>query len=126
MTLNHHQEVPSVLLVDGFWHTVGADRLAHFAAQLLQPRAPLFPKRAHESGETLRRDQLQLRVGVHAAALRGVFFIHDAWDLCFEVQCRLLRTDAFGVSCSRLQAHLGKAVPARARLQIAEQIWVEV
>merc|ERR1711940_104893 len=67
------QDGMPVLLVDGFWHTVGADRLAHFAAQLLQPRAPLFPNRSHESGEALRRHQLQVRVPVQGAALRGFF-----------------------------------------------------
>ena len=42
----------------------------HFAAQLLQPRASLFPNRLHECGQTLRRDQLQVRVPVQGAALR--------------------------------------------------------
>ena len=65
-------------------------------------------------------------VSVHAAALRGVLFIHEAWDLGLQAQCRLLRLDAFGDACLRLQALQGHAVPARARLQVAEQIWVEV
>ena len=85
-----------------------------------------FPNRSHECGEALRRDQLQVLVPVQVAALRGGFFIHDACDLCFEAQCRLVRFDAFGHGCSRLQALLGQAVPAGACLQIAEQIWVEV
>ena len=56
----------------------------HVAAQLLQPRPSLFPNRSHECGQTLRRDQLQVRVPVQGAALRVVFFIHDASDLCFD------------------------------------------
>ena len=83
--------------------------------------------------EALARKRPNASTGSAATSCRrsccgtsGVFFIHDAWDLCFEAQCRLLRRDAFGSACSRLQALLCKAVPARARLQIAEQIWVEV
>ena len=57
--------------------------------------------------------------------LGGVLFVHDASDLCFQPQCGLVLSHAFGNRCSGLEAQLGQAVPAGARLQIAQQIWVQ-
>ena len=48
-------------------------------------------------------DRLQVFVGVQAAALRGVFFVHEARDLCFEAQGCLLCCEAPGNLCSLLK-----------------------